>query len=302
VALFVVPALLLAACGGDSNADSNPNDDKIQVVTTLPLFADFVRNVGGDRVEVTSLLPLGADPHTFEPSPRDVEPITKADVAFVNGLDLEPGLIKVMEANLPGDAELVEFGEQNVTIGEGLGIAIPVSVDDPHAWMETGMTRDLYLKVIEDKLQELDPAGSSIYEANYDVYKQQVGELQDYMMGTVAPISIGHRKLVTTHDAFFWFAGGIGFEAVAAVAESPGQEPSPSEIADLTAAIKDQNIPAVFSEPQISEESHILEQAAADAGVQVCTLYSDSLDDKVSTYIDMMRYNADEITRCLGGD
>jgi len=118
----------------------------------------------------------------------------------------------------------------------------------------------------------------------------------------MASISPENRKLVTTHEAFDWFAGSIGFTAVAAVAESPGQEPSPNEIADLTAAIKDQHIPAVFSEPQISEESHILEQAAADAGVQVCTLYSDSLDDEVSTYIEMMRFNADELARCLGGD
>jgi len=86
------------------------------------------------------------------------------------------------------------------------------------------------------------------------------------------------------------------------VSESPGQEPSPQDIADLREVIEREGVPAVFTEPQISAESEILKQAAEDAGVQVCTLYSDSLDDRVTTYIEMMRFNADELVRCLGGD
>src|SRR4030095_13336374 len=108
VALFTV-ALCAASCGGDGDGGT---DGKVRVVTSLPLFADFVRNSGGDRVEVTSILPLGADPHTFEPSPRDVEPITKADIAFANGLDLEPAVMRVLEVNLSGGARLVKGGEE----------------------------------------------------------------------------------------------------------------------------------------------------------------------------------------------
>jgi len=301
--LIAVPLILLlaSACGGDDAP--NTNDDKIQVVTTLPLFADFVRNVGGDRVDVTSLLPLGADPHTFEPSPRDVEPITKADIAFANGLDLEPGLIKVLEANLPDDAELVKLGEKTAEFWKTDDPSFP---DDPHLWLNPALAEN-YLTIIMGDLAALDPqAGPGSAEYFVDrkgEFNNRVGrEVSVYLLEKTAEIPRGNRKLVTTHEAFHHFADVIGFEAVAAVAESPGQEPSPNEIADLTAAIKDQNIPAVFSEPQISEESHILEQAAADAGVQVCTLYSDSLDDEVSTYIEMMRFNADELARCLGGD
>ena len=297
---LVVAPLVLTACGDDN---SSANDgDKIQVVTTLPLFADFVRSVGGDRVDVTSLLPLGADPHTFEPSPRDVEPITKADVAFANGLDLEPGLIKVLEANLPDDTELVKLAETQPSRLTNVDELAPKAVaEDPHRWLDTTQS-DRYTEIITEHLADLDSASAPSYQSNSDQYRVAIADVHEYLLGRMASISPENRKLVTTHEAFDWFAGSIGFTAVAAVAESPGQEPSPNEIADLTAAIKDQHIPAVFSEPQISEESHILEQAAADAGVQVCTLYSDSLDDEVSTYIEMMRFNADELARCLGGD
>jgi ABC-type Zn uptake system ZnuABC Zn-binding protein ZnuA len=301
--ILLAAPLLLTACGND-NANSNTTDDKLQVVTTLPLFADFVRNVGGDRVEVTSLLPLGADPHTFEPSPRDVEPITKADIAFANGLDLEPSLIKVLETNLPDDAELVLLGDivqPEVVSPDNPSIRADTLRADPHMWMDTE-NAERYAKIVEEELTSRDLDSAAFFHQSYSEYADELAQLRIYIDQKIDPIS--DLKLVTTHEAFDWFAMSLPSErkAVSALARSPGQEPSPNEIAALTAAIKDQNIPAVFSEPQISEESHILEQAAADAGVQVCTLYSDSLDDEVSTYIEMMRFNADELARCLGGD
>ena len=104
----MVLALAAGACGGGDGGDSG----KVQVVTTLPLFADFVREVGGDRVEVTSLVPAGADPHTFEPSPSDVKKVAEADIAFANGLDLEPSAIRLIEANLKDGAPFVKLGEE----------------------------------------------------------------------------------------------------------------------------------------------------------------------------------------------
>jgi ABC-type Zn uptake system ZnuABC Zn-binding protein ZnuA len=296
----VLPAALVvsaAGCGGDDNASSN--EGKIKVVTSLPLFADFVRNIGGDRVEVTAILPLGADPHTFEPSPRDVEPITKADIAFANGLDLEPALIGVLEANLPGGVKLVKLGEQVKTEPPYSDFDPTIADTDPHLWMDYRLGTK-YGNVIMTALNLLDTAGAPSYKENYSHYGDEILQLGRYFRDKTAQIPPENRKLVTAHEAFDWFAKSIGFEAVGAVAESPGQEPSPNEVAELAAAIKEQKIRAVFSEPQIGGESRILEQAAADAGVQVCTLYSDSLDDKVSSYIEMMRFNAGELARCLG--
>jgi|RhiMetdeSRZDD1v2_1073273.scaffolds.fasta_scaffold349615_2 ABC-type Zn uptake system ZnuABC Zn-binding protein ZnuA len=295
-------ALLLAvscaaSCGGDGGAESS--DGKIKVVTSLPLFADFVRNIGGDRVEVTSILPLGADPHTFEPSPRDVEPITKADIAFANGLDLEPALIGVLEANLSGGAKLVKLGEQVKAAPPYSDFDPAIADTDPHLWMDYRLGTK-YGNIIMTELNFLDVPGAASYKENYERYLEEIMQLGTYFREKTTPIAPEKRKLVTAHEAFDWFARSIGFEAVGAVAESPGKEPSPNEVAELTASIEEQKIPAVFSEPQAGEENRILKQAAKDAGVQVCTLYSDSLDDNVSSYIKMMQFNANELERCLG--
>jgi ABC-type Zn uptake system ZnuABC Zn-binding protein ZnuA len=310
--LLAVPALILAGCG-DDDGDAGASGDKIQVITTLPLFADFVREIGGDRVEVTSLLPLGADPHTFEPSPRDVEKITEADIAFANGLDLEPSLIDVIEKNLPDKASVIYLGEVAVEAGaetlegethneEGEeepsgGTETPGT--DPHMWMNP-TNAIFYVYSISQLLSEIDPNGASSFEENRARYTDEIATAGDSVRGKLDGTPGLVRKLVTTHDAFGYFADAYGLEVTEFVAESPGQEPSPQDIADLRAAIEEQSVPAVFTEPQVSEESEILEQAAADAGVEVCALYSDSLDDGVSTYIEMMRFNADELARCLG--
>jgi ABC-type Zn uptake system ZnuABC Zn-binding protein ZnuA len=219
-------------------------------------------------------------------------------------LDLEPGLITVLEANLSDGVQLIQLGEfiREAGVlppaqGDSDLVAVP---SDPHLWMDARIAAR-YGAAIRDGLRAIDPGSSTSYGANYDRYAASLEDLRSYAVERIDAIPHENRKLVTTHEAFYWFASGLGLEAVAVVAESPGQEPSPQEIANLRAAIDEQNIPAVFTEPQISEESEILEQAADDAGVLVCRLYSDSLDDEVSTYIEMMRFNADELARCLGG-
>jgi ABC-type Zn uptake system ZnuABC Zn-binding protein ZnuA len=287
-------ALVLgAACGGDDGGDSG----KVQVVTTLPLFADFVREVGGDRVEVTSLVPAGADPHTFEPSPSDVKKVAQADIAFANGLDLEPAAEKLIEANLPDEARFVRLA-----IELGPAVKLPPSPNpDPHLWMEP-IPAKRYVEVVRDALKQVDAAGADIYDANAKEYLGTLTEMFDDISQIIKSVPEEKRKLVTTHDAFGRFASAFGLQIVAVVIHGPGQEPSPEDVANLTRTIEDQGVPAVFREPQLDSEGRVLEQAAKDAGVQVCVLYSDSLDDRVTSYIEMMRFNADEIARCLGGD
>jgi ABC-type Zn uptake system ZnuABC Zn-binding protein ZnuA len=313
VLVFLVGAVALVSCGGDEEAAGD--DGKVKVITTLPLFADFVRNVGGDRVEVTSLLPLGADPHTFEPSPRDVEKITEADIAFANGLDLEPSLVGIIEPNLPEGAPLVILAEAVIEAGgttreggeeeEGEEHEGEPEVPeefagmDPHLWMDPA-NAVLYITTMRDSLSDVDPNGSDIFTANAESYGGEIDEVEEYVGTETKSIPPDLRKLVTTHDAFGYFADAFGFEVTEFVAESPGGDPSPQDIAAITAALEDQSVPAVFVEPQVHEEGQVLEQAAADAGVEVCVLYSDSLDDTVTSYIELMRFNADELARCLG--
>lgn len=285
IAALALPA---AACGGGAGGESG----KVQVVTTLPLFADFVREVGGDRVEVASLVPSGADPHTFEPSPSDVKKVAEADIAFANGMGLEPSATKLIEANLPDGAPLVKF----VDVDYG---GVPIGFD-PHLWLDPEGAKQ-YVRTIDEQLRGLDPIGEGTYTANTNAYLGSISTMQRDGAAVIESVPEQNRKLITTHSAFGHFASAFGLEIVAVVAGSPGQEPSPEDVADLAQAIEDEGVPAVFREPQIDAEGRILEQAAEDAGVQVCTLYSDSLDDRVKSYIEMMRFNADEIARCLGG-
>jgi ABC-type Zn uptake system ZnuABC Zn-binding protein ZnuA len=306
--LLIVPVTAtLAGCGDD---ETTGGSGKLNVVTTHALFADFAREIGGDRVEATSLVPAGADPHTWEPSPGDIRRAAEADLAFANGLDLDASAIAVIEPNLSGSARLVVLGEEAKEAGAAVA-ALPEGFeeegaaagdkpgDDPHMWMDPA-NATIYSGVIRDALVQADPDGKSSYDRNYDGYMSEIEDVKSYVADNVNKIATENRKLVTTHDAFGYFARAFGLRIVAFVAPSPGQETSPADIAKLSRAMKDEGVSAVFVEPQIHAEGEILQQAGEDAGVQVCTLYSDSLDDRITTYIKLMRFNADELARCLG--
>jgi manganese/iron transport system substrate-binding protein len=311
-ALFL--AVLLAACGGDGQvgAPSPPPSAggpplPMSVGATLPVFADLAREVGGDNVDVFSILPPGADPHTYEPTPSDIQRIAKADIIFVN--DHQPGvegsILDVIENNKGRDTPVVAFmasvrspsaeeaGDPEITAAE--------AGDNPHLWLDPLLAR-AYADVIAQTFTSEDAGNADFYSDNLTRYGQRLSQLDEDVAAAVQQIPPDNRKLVTFHDAFPHLARRYGLEIVGFVVASPGQDPSPRDIADLTKAISDNGVPAVFTEPQIGAHSRLLEQIAADAGVQVCTLYSDALNDDVPTYIDMMRFNAAELLRCLGGD
>jgi manganese/iron transport system substrate-binding protein len=309
-ALPLVLAVLATGCGDDESATGDSGT--ISVVTTLPLFADFVREIGGDRVEVASLVPTGADPHTWEPAPSDVQRVAEADLAFANGLDLEPAAIDVIETNLPDSAQLVVVGEEVARAGAELVASQEEEGEEhqgeepsefegmnPHLWLNIENARE-YARVIRDALAEADVDGADAYDRDYEAFLVELDEVDGYVREKTDAIPGSNRKLITTHDAFSYFADYFGFEVLSFVAESPGQEPSPEDVANLARDIEREGVPAVFTEPQIEGEGEILEQAANDAGVEVCTLYSDSLDDRVTSYIELMRFDADELARCLG--
>jgi ABC-type Zn uptake system ZnuABC Zn-binding protein ZnuA len=239
--------------------------------------------------------------------------VTEADIAFANGLDLEPGAIEIIGPNLSGSAPLVVLGEEAEQAGAAVA-APPEGFeeeeeeeagageehgDDPHLWMDAGNVL-IYAGIIRDALAENDPEGKSSYDENYADYVSEVEGVNEYVVDKAGEIPEENRKLVTTHDAFGYFASAYGFSIVAFVVPEPGQEASPEDVANLTRAMQAEGVPAVFVEPQVESQGEILEQAAQEAGVQNCTLYSDSLDETVTSYIELMRFNADELARCLG--
>ncbi|HEU4760221.1 MAG TPA: metal ABC transporter substrate-binding protein [Dehalococcoidia bacterium] len=282
--LFVTLALL-AACAGDKGP-ADRGAGKVRVVTSLGIFADFVRQVGGDRVDVTAVIPPGADPETFEPSPRDIRKIAQADAVFINGGGLESGFERAIVGNLRHGATLVSFAD----LFEG---------GNPHFWLSLDNAA-LYVRTVSETLSKASPADAATFQRNLEAYDRELSALAEGLRIAVASIPRERRKLVTTHDAFPHFADYLGLEVVGFVEPTEGQEPSPADVQRLVSAIEDQGVPAVFAEPGFTDRT--LKQVAGETGVRICTLYSDALDSRVTTYVEMMGFNAAELARCLGGD
>lgn len=297
LALFLVVAVaaIVAGCSDDSDDAST----EINVVTTLPLFADIASNIAGDRAVVDSLLPPGADPHTFEPSPSDVRKITEADVIFANGLGLEPSLLRVIGANISSGAVLVELAEAAISAGVSTLSATGLGGPDPHLWMDPEIGNE-YAAIVRGTLSLADPGGSDTYSGNYETYAATLDDTAQYMRDTAAAVPPDDRLIITTHDAFGYLARAIDFEVAGFVASGPGQDASPDDVSGLITTIGDLGIAAVFTEPQTSVETRTLEQIASDAGAEVCELYSGALDDTVRTYVELLRFDAEELARCLG--
>jgi ABC-type Zn uptake system ZnuABC Zn-binding protein ZnuA len=283
-AIALVASLLLTACQEEEEAEEGETT-KANVVVSLAIFADFARQVGADRADVFTLIPAGADPHTYEPGPSRVTKLTNADLVIVNGLGLEAPLEDVIEENTPSSTILIELAE-----------GLPVIADNPHLWLDV-QNAIAYVERIRDALVQIDPAGADTYRANADSYLAELRALDEEAAAAIDSIPSDRRKLVTFHDAFAYLARRYGLEVVAVVVASPGKEPSAKDVAALVDAIAEEDVPAVFKEPQLN--ARILELAADDAGVAVCTLYSGTLDKKVNTYVKLMRFNARELMRCL---
>lgn len=309
VALIPMGMVVLgtAACGGSSDQPST--GERPLVVVSLPLFADFVRQVGGERVEVFALLPSGADPHTFEPTPRDIQRLSEAALVIVNGLGLEGPSLRLMANNRRADTPLVPLAQRALDQGlvavveeesaEGQEIEEHAE-GNPHLWLDVSVAMD-YVKIIRDELSGVDPSEAETYRSNAESYLRELEALGDDLKAQAASIPPDRRKLITSHDAFPYLARYFDLDVVAFAAASPGQEPSPGDLARLQQLVEELGVAAVFVEPQLEAEGRVLQQLAQDIGLEVCTLYSDALDERVQSYIDMMRFNVAEIVRCLGG-
>ncbi|BCJ67657.1 anchored repeat ABC transporter, substrate-binding protein [Polymorphospora rubra] len=488
--------LALAGCTGAA-----ADDGAVTVAVSTEIIADLVRNVGGDRISVDTVVPAGGDPHSYEPTPADAAKVARADVAFTNHLLLEEhALIKLFDSNVPAGAPNVSLAESaepygatliplvenldldvlwlglavrgkgptrtadvrmSVTAVEGPGrfaayltdalgqpkvyydstdgltdadvavlppdahthlnwsfsapgeyrvtmtarvdagdgtpprqlgsgtFAFAVGVDprgtlrdgrtrlldaghtdlavdldtgqvfartdeqgdlpagqvvvdvpdraieevpddtrfaflgapgtkvwqlpqavlgkhvhgeiDPHLWQDVRNAR-AYAEVIADTLAKVDPAGAAGYAANLSRYLDELSELHAYVGARLARVPPDRRNLITTHDAFGYLANAYGLTIAGFVVPNPAQEPSAAQVTKLTETIRDLRVPAVFVEPQLAARAGVLKRVAADQGVQVCLIYGDAFDRDTTSYVAMMRHNADELLRCLGGE
>ena len=277
------------------NVPSGP----LNVVATFSILGDFAKNVGGDRVNVTTLVGPNSDTHVYTPTPSDAKKITDAKLVIVNGLGLEGWLPRLVKSS----------GSKAATVVATKGIATRKIEDshshdpadaDPHAWQSV-VNAKAYVANIRDALVAADPASAEAYRANAASYLSKLDALDRDIRDAVAKIPPERRSVISTHDAFGYFAAAYGIRFIAPQGVSTESEPSARDIAAIISQIKRQKIPAVFLE-NVSDP-RLMRRIAAETGANIGgTLYSDSLTDEkgpAPTYIDMVRHNIKALTSAL---
>jgi ABC-type Zn uptake system ZnuABC Zn-binding protein ZnuA len=269
------------------------------VVTSNTVLADLVAQVGGEMVQVRSLAPRGADPHTFQPTPDAMTRLAQARLVFFNGAGLEEWWTKTIKgAKRPG-VPVIELSKGLATLtlpGEGHGHA---AEPDPHAWLDPILAKT-YVDRIREALAGVDPPHAAAYAARATAYQGELDALDAWIRDEVAQVPAARRKLVTFHDAFQYFAKRYGLAARGYIVPSPGKEPSAKAMAALVQRIKREQIPAVFAEADFNAK--LLEVLGRDAGVRVVTnLYDGSLSDgpPADSYLNLMRHNVRTIVGAL---
>jgi len=297
-------AILLAAlaCGGTSAASTQ---EPLQVVTTTPLLADLVRNVAGAEVEVHSVVPPGADVHSFQTTPQESIRISQAVAIFSNGFGLDDFLMPVIDS-------AAKAGAVQVVVSDGLQTSVIKSAKlgqrssgklakplnggpDPHFWQNPIYTVH-YVQRIRDGLVKADGANAETYRSNAEKYIQELRELDQEISRILGEVPPHRRHLVTFHDAFGHFASRYGWQASGLLPNDAGGV-TPGTIIAMMEQLREEDIGAVFAEPQF--RSQVINRAGRDAGVRIGRIYSDVLDDNVSTYTEMMRFNARSLAEHL---
>jgi manganese/iron transport system substrate-binding protein len=315
--LLVLLMAMISACGGTPQAEgaqglaqiesiSLDAGQKLRVVATTNIVGDVVHQVGGDRIELTTLMDIGIDPHSYVPTPSDSAAIHDAQVVFASGAGLESDLERVF-ASAGGDALQIYLSDelQHRLMGGGLeetdGAHQHNESDiDPHVWFDvTNVIR--WVETIEQVLSAMDPANATEYKTAAASYTQELEELDAWVQVQVSTIPEANRKLVTNHPSFGYLADRYGLEQVGAVYPfSPSAEPSARDIALLEDAIREYGVPAVFAESTVNPK--LAEQVADDTGVRLVALYSGSLGGPGSgaeTYIQLIRYDVSAIADAL---
>lgn len=302
----VLIVFLLLGCSSTpaQTETSTSQSDTIQIVTTMSILADMIKNVGGERVNVTNIIPQGAGPEDYQATPGDAQTISQAEIVFFNGHGLEEWLEPLFANAAPNQPRI----ELSASL-EALKDTDHESESDeehadhaheegnPHFWLDPTYAMT-YTQIISSELSKLDPAGAAVYATNAERYLQELAQLDADLQAQAATLPSERRKLITNHDAFPYFANRYGFTVVGVVLENPEAELSAGDLNTLIETIKAENIPAIFSESQFNQKTS--ELLASEAGITtIGTLYTDSLGDNASTYIAMMRYNMNTIVNAL---
>jgi zinc/manganese transport system substrate-binding protein len=313
----VLLAVLLSACGGatPTAAPTAAPATRLKVVATFSIIGDFAAQVGGDKIDLSVLVPAGSDAHDFEPAPSDAAKIADAGVVLESGAGFESWLdalytasgSKAARATLADGITLREGGghhdEEHTTATPEAAAVHELGEHDPHIWQDV-RNAVVMVKNIESALSKADAANADAYKANAAAYIAKLEALDKEIADIMAALPEANRKIVTSHDALGYFGARYGVEIVGEVIDSlstEAGEPSAQEIVKLVEAIKAQGVRAIF--PESVTNPKLVERVAQEAGVVVGgELYTDALGEPGSggaTYIDAMRHNVKTLADAL---
>ncbi len=270
--------------------------EKPTIVATASMFADMAKNIVDDKMNVELLVPVGADPHTHKPTPGDAKMVVNADLILQNALGFEGWL-----------GELIKHSGTQATVAtitEGITPLMSDAYDspDPHAWMD-GRNGLKYIENIKNAVVALDPANKDFYEKNYNAYRIEIEEMDEYIVSEITKIPPTQRILITSHDAFKYYGKRYGVQLESTMGVSTDAEPTPQDVQNLIKVIKQSNVPSIFAETTINPK--IMKQIAEDANIVLGgSLYADSIGlpgEDGDSYINMMTSNTDKIVAGLTG-
>lgn len=290
--------LLLAAVPLSAHAQ-----EKLPVVASFSILGDFVREVGGDRVAVTTLVGANGDAHVYSPTPADAKSMAAAKLIVVNGLKFEGWMTRLIKSS--GAKAAIATATTGISPLKGdddhgkAGHGHDHDVD-PHAWQSVANAK-IYVANIRDALVKADPAGKDAYEANAARYLAQLDAVEGEIRAAIARIPADRRKAITSHDAFGYFVKAYGIAFIAPQGVSTEAEASAKDVARIIRQVKAEKVPAVFLENVTNPR--LVEQIARESGAKVGgRIYSDALSDAAGpagTYIAMMKHNISEIEKAL---
>jgi zinc/manganese transport system substrate-binding protein len=270
--------------------------ETISVVASFSILGDIVGHIGGDRVKVDALVGPEEDAHVFDPAPQDAARIATAKLVVINGLGFEGWMDRLIKAS--GGAPKLAVASEGI-------VSHQATIDgreriDPHAWQDVSNVR-IYAQNIVDALITIDPEGDSVYRGNLARFDSELMALDVEIRAAITAIPAERRKIVTTHDAFGYFARAYGVEMLAPQGISTEAEASAKDVARIIQLVKSEKIPAVFLE-NVSDP-RLAERIASESGARIGgKLYSDALSKEnapAGTYIAMMKANIREITKAL---
>lgn len=296
--------LVFVGCDPKGRPDASTGG-KIRIVTTIGMVTDIVKNVGGDRVEVTGLMGPGVDPHLYKASAGDVQRLTSGQLIFYNGLHLESKMGDIL-AKMSGNTKTIAVTD---TVDRSLLLTPPEFEGqyDPHLWFDV----TLWMKAVgtvRDTLGEFDSDNTLMYWTNAERYLAKLAELHAYVKSQAERVPSEQRVLVTAHDAFNYFGKAYGFEVRGLQGISTATEAGIADVQELATFIAERRIPAIFVESSVSTRSlEAVKAAVKSKGFDVeigGELFSDAMGNEGTpegTYIGMVRHNIDTIVTALIG-